>query len=222
MSTSYKSRPPDRVKGEQSTIIIADCHEIVREAIATRLLESCQIEVVAETAAGYRTIKHCRQLQPEILLMDFGLVRPSGMETLNKVRISNPGTKIIVLSSNFSTAEAFFALTKGAIAFLPKQSRGSSFVQAVTAAQNDFSYMPTSLMKEFVKSRKKLTRTGNVFGLSMREVEILEATLAGMTAKEVSQKLEISVRTVETHRNRIYKKTSCRDHDELRRIVGLT
>ena len=204
-----------------SKVIIADSHEIVREGIATRLREVCDIDVVAESSDGYSTIKCCRQHNPEILVMDYGLLRPSGMETLLKVRQSNPDTKIIVLSSDNSTADAFFVLTKGAMAFLPKQTRGISFVQAVQAAQNNFCYMPIALIQEFIASRKNLSRTGNLFGLSAREIEVLEATLDGQTAKEVARHLDISVRTVETHRNRVYRKTSSNDHDELRQIIGL-
>lgn len=205
-----------------NTLIIADCHEIVREGIATRLTESTDIQLVAECSDGYSTIKQCRQLRPEILFMDFGLVRPSGMETLTKIRTSNPETKIIVLSSDTNFSDAFFSLTKGAIAFLPKQSRGISFVHALEAARSNFSYLPRDLVQEFVASRRNLTRTGNAFGLSPREIEILEATLNGHTAKEVAQKLDISVRTVETHRNRIYKKTDCRDSRELGQIIDLS
>lgn len=206
---------------DRTTLIIADSHEIVREGISIRLSEACDVDIVAETSDGYSTLKNCRQLNPEVLVMDFGLQRPSGMETLSKIRASCPDTKVIVLSSENNVSDAFFVLSKGAMAFLPKQSRGASFVQAVEAALNGFSYIPVELLREFVKSRKNLTRTGNIFGLSAREIEILEATLTGLSAKEVAQKLEISVRTVETHKNRIYKKTDCREHEELRQIIGL-
>lgn len=205
-----------------NTIIIADCHEIVREGIAIRLSEATDIELVAECSDGYSTIKQCRQLNPEILFMDFGLLRPSGMETLAKIRKSNPETKIIVLSSDTNFADALFALTKGAVGFLPKQSRGSSFVHAVQAARANFSYLPLELIREFVASRRNLTRTGNAFGLSPREIEILEATVDGDTAKSVAEKLGISVRTVETHRNRIYKKAGCNSAQELMNIVELS
>lgn len=203
-----------------NTIIIADCHEIVREGIAMRLDEATDIELVAECSDGYSTIKQCRQLKPEILFMDFGLLRPSGMETLVKVRKSNPETKIIVLSSDTNFADALYALTQGAVGFLPKQSRGSSFVQAVQAARANFSYLPLELIREFVASRRNLTRTGNAFGLSPREIEILEATVTGQTAKEVGEQLGISVRTVETHRNRIYKKAGCHSAHDLMNIIA--
>ncbi|KAB7613611.1 response regulator transcription factor [Amylibacter sp. SFDW26] len=204
-----------------SSLVIADSHEIVREGIAFRLKESCDVNIVAEAIDGYSAIKYCRQLQPDILIMDFHLLRPSGMETLTKIRKAQPEIKIIVLSSDPSTANAFFILSQGAVGFMPKQARGSDFVNAFVAAQSGYAYLPVELMEEFVKLRRNLTRTGNVFGLSPREIEILEATLSGLSTKDVAKNLLISVRTVETHRNSIYKKTSCRNYKELATIVGV-
>ena len=71
---------------DKATLIIADGHEIVREGIGFRVLEACEVDIVAETSDGYSTLRNCRQLKPEVLVMDFDLQRPSGMETLSKVR----------------------------------------------------------------------------------------------------------------------------------------
>ncbi|WP_299593329.1 response regulator transcription factor [uncultured Tateyamaria sp.] len=204
-----------------STVAIADSHEIIREGIATRLCKHCNVEVVAETSDGYTTLKACRQHKPEILLMDLSLSRPSGAEILGKLRASNPEMKIVVLSSNPSSSNAFLALSSGAVGFMPKQAPGSDFVNAVRAAQNDYAYFPTDLLTHFVQSRRNLTRTGNIYGLSARELEILDACVSGQSTKEVASNLSISVRTVETHRNSIYKKTSCRSYKDLAQIVTM-
>ncbi len=203
----------------RSAIVIADSHEIIREGIASRLVESCEVDVVAEASDGYSAIKACRQHNPEILLMDLSLTRPSGPETLTKIRQSNPDLKVVVLSSDASISNAFFVLSRGAIGFMPKQAKGMDFVNAIRAAQSGYTYLPMDFLKEFVRSRRNLTRTGNIFGLSPREIEILEACVNGQTAKEVAQNFDISVRTVETHRNSIYKKTSCKCFKELASIV---
>jgi DNA-binding NarL/FixJ family response regulator len=203
----------------KSKIVIADSHEIVREGIASRLLESCDVEVVAEASDGYAAIKACRQYKPDILLMALSLTRPSGPETLTKIRQGNPDLKVIVLSSEANVADAFFVLSQGAIGFMPKQAKGADYVNAIKAAQSGYTYLPMEFLKEFVRSRRNLTRTGNIFGLSMREIEILEACVSGKSNKEVAQNLSISARTVETHRNSIYKKTACKNLGDLGRIV---
>lgn len=202
-----------------SRIVIADSHEIVREGIANRLVAGCNVEIVGQASDGYSTMKICRTVNPDILLMDLSLTRPSGMETLTKMRRSLPEMKIVVLSSEATTSEAFATLAAGAVAFIPKQARGTHFVNAIVAASEGYTLMPTEYLAEFVNLRRNITRTGNIYGLSPREIEVLEACTSGQKTKEVADKLSISVRTVETHRNSIYKKTSCKNLEDLSRIV---
>ncbi|MGB5863259.1 MAG: response regulator transcription factor [Sulfitobacter sp.] len=201
-------------------IVIADGHEIIREAIAMRLREECGAEIVGEASDGYTCLKECRQEKPDILMTDLSITRPNGAETLARARKANPDMKIIILSSDASVANAFFCLSQGAIGFMPKQAKGMDFVNAVRAASNGYAYLPIEFLNEFVSARRNMTRTGNIFGLSPREVEILEACTSGQSTKEVAQALSISVRTVETHRNNIYRKTSCNSHQELTKIMS--
>ncbi len=205
---------------DQSQIVIADSHEIVRDGIAALLSEKCNVDVVGLASDGYGTIKACRQHSPDILLMDLSLARPSGPETLGKLRQSNPDLKIVVISSEASISDAFFVLSQGAAGFMPKQAKGADFVNAIRAAENGYTYLPITFLKEFVQSRRNVTRTGNIFGLSPREIEVLESCVAGHSTKEVAHELNISVRTVETHRNSIYRKTDCKSYKDLTKIVA--
>jgi len=200
------------------SVVIADGLEIVREGIASKLEEHGTTRVVGIAADGFSTLKMCRSLKPDILVLDLALTRPSGMETLEKVRASSPNTKIVVLLSDVTVGSAFSSLAKGAIAFVPKQAKTADFVYAINAAINGFTYMPTEFVEDFVQSKRNISRTGNLFGLSPREMEVLEACTGGQTTKEVAQLLNISVRTVETHRNSIYRKTDCNCIAELQQI----
>lgn len=196
-------------------IIIADSYEIVREGIARRLETEGHAQVVGQAGDGFTAIKLCRQYTPDIVLLDLSLTRPSGRETIAKLQSSMPGLKIIVTSAESSAAEAFSILAKGASGFLPRQASGTDFVNAIRAAANDYACLPSMFLTDFVDLRRKISRTGNVFGLSTRELEVLEACAAGQKTKEVADRLSISVRTVETHRNSIYRKTDCRSIADL-------
>ncbi|MFQ6550979.1 response regulator [Aestuariibius insulae] len=201
-------------------VVIADSHEIVREGIANRLVASCNVEIVGQASDGYTAIKVCRSCRPDILLMDLSLQRPSGAETLSKLRSTLSDMKIVVLSSDATTSDAFSTLAAGAVAFMPKQARGIHFVNAIRAASEGYTLLPTEYLAEFVSLRRNITRTGNIYGLSPREIEILEACTSGQKTKEVAENLSISVRTVETHRNSIYRKTNSRSLSDLSRIVN--
>ena len=205
---------------QRTTLIIADSQTILREGIASRLRDGCDVEVVAEAEDGYGTIKACRQHQPELLLLDLSITRPSGGDTISKLKKSLPELKIVVMTSEATAETAILALSLGAAGFISKQSKGSVFVNAVNAAKDGHSYLPLDLLEDFVRTRRNIKRTGNAFGLSPRELEILEACIKGYSTKEVAHNLNISVRTVETHRNSIYKKTACRDYGDLACIIG--
>ncbi|WP_296426744.1 response regulator transcription factor [Yoonia sp.] len=201
-------------------VVIADCHEIVREGIAMRISSECNAEVVGQAADGYNTIKLCRALNPDVLLMDLGLERPSGTDTFAKLRSLMPEMKIIVLSSEATTSEAFAILGMGAVGFMPKQAKGADFVNCLRTVSKGYTCVPSEYMQGFVDLRRNVSRTGNIFGLSPREVEVLEACKSGAKTKEIASKLNISVRTVETHRNSIYKKTATRSVDEFVAVSG--
>ncbi len=205
---------------ELPKVLVADGHEMVREGISMRIEQGCEINIVGGAADGYSTLKAFRQYDPDLLIMDLGLTRPSGSELLPKLLKMKPELKVIVVTSEPTISNAFFALSRGAQAFLPKQVPSSDFVHAVNAVLSGFSYLPNDVMIQFVKSRRNLSRVGNVFGLSARELEIMKACTEGLTTKQVAGDLDISVRTVETHRHNIYRKTNCKNIEELRNIAN--
>jgi DNA-binding NarL/FixJ family response regulator len=200
-------------------VIIADSHEIVREGIALRLEADCAVQVVGQAADGYTTIKVCRNVQPDILLMDIALTRPSGAETFKKLRQILPDLKIILVSSDEDVADAFLMMGQGASAFMTKRAKGSHFVNTVQSVALGYSVVPSDYLADFVGMKDKISKSGNVYGLSPREVEVLKACATGASTKEIAGRLDISIRTVETHRNAIYRKTSCSGLAELPAIA---
>ncbi len=207
-------------KQDVQTVVVADSHAIVREGIRDRLEQRNNLSVVAEAQDGYGALKACRDLSPNILLLDFSITRPSGREVLTKVRNACPDTRVIVLTSEVEVSNAFYCLSNGAVAFMPKQASGFDFVNATTAAIRGYSYMPIEFIASFLQTRKHLTRSGNIFGLSPRELEIVDSCIQGKSTKEIAEACSISVRTVETHKNNIYRKTSCRSFEDLSAIFA--
>lgn len=201
-------------------VVIADGHEIVRDGIAAGLNQIDGMSVVARVGDGYSAIKACHQSNCDILLMDLSLTRPAGSDVLTRIRRLSSDTRVVVMSSKTTFSDAIFAFSQGAIGFVPKQSSSPDIVNAITAARSGFSYLPAEFIGSMVDAQRRLSRSGNVFGLSPREIEILEASVNGQTTKQVAQLLSISIRTVETHRNNIYRKTDCNTTDALTRIAA--
>ena len=201
-------------------VVIADSHEIVREGIAARIAEACNVDVVGQAEDGYGTLKTCRAEMPDLLIMDLSLTRPSGMDIFQKIRQTMPAINILVLSSEAVATHAFSTLSSGAAGYMPKQAKSSHFVAAINAIKLGYSCFPTDYVAEFAELRHQVKRSGNIYGLSPREIEVLLACCDGSKSSEVAQQLSISVRTVETHRNAIYRKTDCRDLDKLSKIAN--
>ncbi len=205
---------------DKYAVVIADSRELLRNAIAEKLTKNCDVDVVAKAADGYSAIKACTRLKPDFLFLDMSIIQPSAKQVLERVSTQLPDVKVIIVANESNFHTACMTLSQGAVALLPKSARGSDYVNALNAARRNFSYWPTEHIVSLAKARRKLERSGNVYGLSAREVEVLEASVKGKSAKEVAERLNISVRTVQTHKYSIYKKTDCRDIDGLSVIAA--
>jgi len=203
----------------RTRIVVADSHEIVREGLANKLELECGYDIVGQAADGYATIKACRMLSPDILVLGLSIMRPSGLDTFAKIRVINSDIKVVAMASDASATDAFTVLAEGALAFVPRDARVVDLLNAVRSAELGYACVPDEYIRQFTNLRRNVTRTGNIYGLSPRELEVVEACAGGAKTKEVAELLSISVRTVETHRNSIYRKTDCRNMRELSVIV---
>lgn len=196
-------------------VVIADRHEIVRDAIAMRLQNGAIAHVSGTATDGYSAIKLCRSLQPDILLLDFDIKRSSGRETFLKLRQSQPNLKIIVICEDSDIADAFFLMSKGAYGLMTRDAKGADFERTIQSVAAEYAIFPKEYLAQFAEIRTKATKSGNVYGLSPRELEVLRESKNGACTKQIAEQLNISVRTVETHRYSIYRKTACNNIDEL-------
>ena len=198
---------------------IADDHVIIRDSISNFISDSQSAQVVGTASDGYTTIKLCRNLDPDIVLMDLAITRPSGAETFRKLLSIKPDLKIVLYSSAEERAEVNSLIADVAKGNVPKQAKASNFVNAIRSVSLGYACIPEDYIDDFMVLRQNSIKTGNIYGLSPREIEILEACVSGARTKEVAARFNISVRTVETHRNAIYKKTSCNSVDALHEIA---
>lgn len=205
---------------EAPRVIVADSHELLRQGIENLLRTEVGAEIVGSANDGYSVLKQCRSLSPDLLVMDLGLTRPSGPDVIRRLKQSSPELKIIVSSASLDESEAFLAFSLGVCALIPRQGTARHFVSAFNSALLGYTCVPSDYYKEFINIRKNNVRTGNVYGLSARELEVLHACASGSKNSEVAEQLQISVRTVETHRYSIYKKTECKGVEDLIKIAS--
>jgi DNA-binding NarL/FixJ family response regulator len=182
-------------------ILVADDHEIVRNGLRDLLESQPGYMVVGEAPNGVEAVEKAVELKPDVVLIDLGMPELNGFEAIRRIRQSLPDTEVLVLSVNEAEDVAQKALASGARGYLVKSDAGGQLVAAVEAASRHRSFLSP-----------KLTRTPGdppaspLVELTARERETVQLLAEGISNKEIAVRLDISVKTVETHRTNIMRK----------------
>jgi DNA-binding NarL/FixJ family response regulator len=191
--------------------LVADDHEVVRKGVVHLLTSQPGYEVVGEVANGRMAVAEATRLKPDVLVMDVMMPDLNGLEATRQVLKSAPDTRVLILSMHESEELVREVLASGARGYLLKSDAGRDLLTAVSALAQKRPYF-TSSVSEIVLDGFLRTGSSNVpvmdesSRLSSREREIVQLLAEGKTNKEVATHLNISVKTVETHRSHIMQK----------------
>lgn len=196
------------------SIVIADDHAVVREGLR-RVLEAQEgWKVVAEAADAEGALRYCHGHHPDVLVLDLSM--PGSLPSLDlipKLAEEEPGTKVVVLTMQDEPAFVRGALGAGASGYVLKEAAHSELVDAVRAAVAGQTYLNPRLGARLMAAPDG--PIGPPDALTTREIEVLGLIAVGHTNTEIAEKLFLSVRTVETHRTHIQRKTGCSSRAEL-------
>jgi two-component system response regulator NreC len=227
MSAHLHLAHPARADGESQraapiSVVLADYHAVARRSLR-RLLDGAEnVNVVAEAADLPAAMREVETNLPRVLVLDLGLPNGSVIETIRDLRGFVPRTEVVVLTMEQSPLFAQQAFDAGAVGFVLKDRSDSELVDAIHCAASG---------QEYVSSRvapglDMLRRAAGGDDLSPREVEVLRLIALGHTSVEIASALQLSRRTVETHRARILRKLGLRTRADLvqfalrRRLIG--
>ena len=199
-------------KTGEITIVLADDHEVVRKGIRMVLEAESDMEVVAEAADGESAARYVLGHKPSVLVLDLSMPGMSGLEAIPKVLETSPRTSVVVLTMQNEPAFARKALQSGARGYVIKQSAASELVTAIRAVVAGDTYINPSLGARLAAAPEP---PGPPDDLTPREVEVLGLLALGYTNPEIADRLVLSVRTVETHRANIQRKTGLATRAEL-------
>ena len=205
-------------------ILIADDHELVRRGVRTLLEAEPGWKVVAEASDGQEAFEKAKETKPEIVVLDIGMPRLSGLETARRLKSTFPQIKVLMLTVHDSERLALEVLNAGARGYVTKSDTARDLVIAIEALRKDRTFFTSSvdriILNTFLDGRPyERSKEMQVEQLTSRQREIVQLLAEGKTSKDVSALLNLSVKTVETHRANIMKRLSCHSVSELVRYA---
>ncbi|MCL4492321.1 MAG: response regulator transcription factor [Nitrospirae bacterium] len=209
-------------------VLVADDHKIVRDGLRTLLGKHPDIEVIAEAEDGRTTVQLAGQLWPEVVIMDIAMPGLNGIEATRQVVAGHPDIKVVALSMHSDRRFVSEMLKAGASAYLLKDCAFEELVTAIRTVVANKIYLSPGIagivIENYIRNAPK--PESSVFSLlSDREREVLQLLAEGRTTKEIASRLNVSNKTIETHRMNIMTKLNIHSVAELTKYAireGLT
>jgi len=205
------------------TIILADDHQILREALRLLLETQPDFQVLAETGDGLEATRLVEKYKPDILIVDMVMPGYSGLEIARGTARVSPGTKVVVLSMYDAESYVVEALNAGAVGYVLKQSSSQELVYAIRQALAGNQYLSPSINERTIQAyiqRAQESRVDDPYDtLTQREREIFHLAVDGLSNPQIAERLSLSPRTVESHRGKMMKKLGTKSQTELVKLA---
>lgn len=180
------------------TVLVADDHAIVKEGLVN-LLKEHDFDVVGAVGNGQELVDAAMRLRPDLIVTDLSMPGLSGIEVLTRLKAERVNSKVIVLTMHQDADLATRAMRAGAAAFLLKQSAGEELLNAIQQTLEGRVYLTPTLTRE-VLERMGTSLDHSEPQLTLRQHDVLRLIVEGRRMKEIAATLQLSVRTVESHK----------------------
>ncbi|NCO51605.1 MAG: response regulator transcription factor [Deltaproteobacteria bacterium] len=192
-------------------VALADDHALLREGMILLLQNHPDIEVVGQAGDGVEALEVARRCKPDVMLLDIGMPRMNGLETLELIRQAVPAVKLVIVSRYEKEAYVHRALKAGALGYVVKGAPSADMLAAVRAAATGNYYLSSQVQASVIGSyveeyRKGTPRKEHLESLSAREKQVFHLIVQGNSAHEIADILCISSKTVDKHRANLGRK----------------
>jgi two-component system invasion response regulator UvrY len=195
-------------------VAVADEHRILRWALGEALAKGHDLEIIGEAGTVEETLAMVHQKKPDVLLLNTTMPDHSGFDLLAEIRQIDAGPLILVLAPHTDASYAARALAKGAHGYVSLSAEPDELIGAIRAVHSGEQVIPAGV-------EELLTRGDGhpASALTAREQQVMELLARGLTSHEIAEHLDISVKTVDTHRGHVLKKLALRNNSELTRFA---
>jgi two-component system, NarL family, response regulator NreC len=205
-----------------TSIVLADDHHVVRQALRLLLAAEADLQVVGETGDGLEVARLVERLKPDVLVVDLMMPGLNGLEVTRQVHEHFPHTQVVILSMHADEAYVQEALRNGAMGFILKDASADQFLTGVRTVASGRRYLSPPLSDRALNAYAQMAASSESDPyelLTAREREVLHLTAEGLSTNEIAGRLTISPRTAETHRENFMRKLGLHSHAELIRYA---
>ena len=182
-------------------VLLVEDHELYRMGLTMLLDKAEEINLAAQAADGLDGIKKAREISPDVILMDIGLPNIDGIEATMRIKEFNPDVKVLIFTSRDSENDVFEAFKAGADGYIMKGATPEQTISAIKAVSEGIGWIDQKITKMVFSNRN-----GNTYGLTERELDVLELMVEGLTNPEIADKLVITRATAKAHVHSILQK----------------
>lgn len=197
---------------EKITIMLVDDHKLIRESWSYILNSDNRFKVVGETSNANDAVEIAKSEKPRIVLMDINMTPVNGFEATKMVRKYSPGSRVIGISMHSMPTYAKRMLQIGAMGYVTKNSSKDELVTAIMEVNGGKKYVCDEIKNILAQQElEDESSPPDLNSLSKREIDIVQLIKEGLSSKEIAQRLDISLKTVEVHRYNILKKLNLKN-----------
>jgi DNA-binding NarL/FixJ family response regulator len=200
-------------------IVIADDHAIVREGLKRIVADTAGMQVMAEAEDGAEVMDRVRGLDFDVLVLDLSMPGRSGMELIKLVKAEKPRLRILVLSMHHEVQYAVRAIKSGASGYLTKESAPAQLVQALAKIAGGGAYVSAEVAEQLALGAMPGAEAAPHASLTDREFDVMRRLAAGASVSDIAAALNLSVKTVSTHKANGMAKLGLSNQSELVRYA---
>lgn len=195
----------DRIKPQQTRIVLADDHPLMRNALKMWIEEQQDLTVIAEAVNGKEAVEICAKLHPDLVIMDINMPVLNGLEATKQIAAKCPKTEILVITVHSDNEHILSMLRAGAGGYLTKNSSGEELIHAIRTVISGENVLPSTISLTDIEPDLS-SNLDKSKGLTARELNLLRLLADGLPNKEIAIRLNLSLRRVKSNLTTLFVK----------------